>query len=207
MKYYFKSALFLRIIFLLSLFVILLIGGFTYQRISNLTNSTKIVVGTYRVNVELEHLMSYLRAAESGQRNYIVTNDTLFLKPYLNAIEKINSSFLQIKSLTKINAKQQENLTVLNKLIDKLFSNFSETNDLFEKDETDTEIFRSLFFEEKIIMDTIRQQVNEMINLENELLNIRQIDYQSDLQFTPLFFYLVLLFTLVLIIIIYFKLL
>ena len=205
MKHYFKSELFLRIIFLVSLFVILLIGGFTYKHISNLTNSTKIVVGTYKVNVELEHLMSFLRTAESGQRNYIVTNDRLFLKPYLDAKEKINSSFIQIKSLTKINAKQQENLSILNKLIDNLFTNFFKTNKLVEKDETDTETFKNLIFEEKIIMDTIRQQVNRMINLENELLNIRQKDYQSDLQFTPLFFYLTLLVTLLLIIVIYYK--
>ena len=205
MKHYFKSEIFLRTIFLISLFVILLVGGFTYKHISNLTNSTKLVVGTLKVNVELEHLMSFLRSAESGQRNYIVTNETLFLKPYVAAIGKINSSFLQIKRLTKIDDEQKENLIILNSLIDKLFANFSKTNDLVERDETDTESFKSLIFEEKIIMDTIRLQVNKMINLANELLNIRQKDYQSDLQFTPLFFYLVLLLMIVLIIIIYYK--
>jgi hypothetical protein len=205
MKHYFKSEFFLRTIFLVSLFAILLVGGFTYKHISNLTNSTKLVVGTLKVNVELEHLMSFLRSAESGQRNYMVTNDTLFLKPYVEAIGKINNSFLQIKSLTKIDDEQQENLTTLNTLIDKLFSNFSITNDFVEKDETDTESFKSLIFEEKIIMDSIRNHINEMINLSNELLNFRQQDYQSDLQFTPLFFYLVLLFLIVLIIIIYYK--
>ena len=51
-KRLFKSILFVRIILLTSLFVILLIGGFTYKHISNLTNSTKIVVYTYEVNVE-----------------------------------------------------------------------------------------------------------------------------------------------------------
>jgi hypothetical protein len=205
MKKYFKSALFLRIIFLISLFVILVVGGFTYKHISNLTNSTKIVVGTYKVNVELEQLMSYLRTAESGQRNYIVTKDISFLKPYLSAIENVKSSFIKTKDLTKANVKQQENLTVLNKLIDKLFTNFSKTNALVEKDETETEVFKNLFFEEKIILDTIRNQVNEMIDLENKLLENRQKDYQSDLQFTPLFLYSVLLVMLILIIMVYYK--
>ncbi len=205
MKYYFKSSLFLRITFLVSLFVILLIGGFTYKHISNLTKSTKLVVGTYKVNVELEHLMSFLRAAENGQKNYIVTKDTLFLRPYSNAMGRLNNSFVQIKDLTKTNAKQNENLSILHTLIDSLFSNFSRTIDLVEKDETDTETFKNLFFEEKIIMDSIRQQANDMIALENELLNIRQKDYQSDLQFTPLFFYLLLLCMLVLIVIVYNK--
>ncbi len=52
-------------------------------------------------------------------------------------------------------------------------------------------------------MDSIRQIINEMIALENKQLKERQKQYQSNLQFTPLFLYLSLLFTLVLIIISY----
>jgi signal transduction histidine kinase/CHASE3 domain sensor protein len=204
-KFLFKSALFLRVIFLLSLFVILLIGGFMYRHISNLTNSTKLVISTYKVNVELEHVMSYLRAAESGHRNYILTNDSLYLEPYFNAEEKVNNSIILLKQLTKANSKQQENLTILNKLSDSLFSNFSKTLDFVEIDETSIETYKNLFFEEKIIIENLRLQVNDMIDLENNLLTNRQKEYQSDLQFTPLFFYLVLLVTLVLIIFAYNK--
>jgi CHASE3 domain sensor protein len=188
-KFLFKSALFLRVIFLLSLFVILLIGGFMYRHISNLTNSTKLVISTYKVNVELEHVMSYLRAAESGHRNYILTNDSLYLEPYFNAEEKVNNSIILLKQLTKANSKQQENLTILNKLSDSLFSNFSKTLDFVEIDETSIETYKNLFFEEKIIIENLRLQVNEMIDLENNLLTNRQKEYQSDLQFTPLFSY------------------
>ena len=80
-EYLFKSSSFLRVILLLSLFVILLIGGFTYRHISNLTNSEEIVVKTYNVNLELEQIVSYLRDAESAHRNYIVTQDTFYLRP------------------------------------------------------------------------------------------------------------------------------
>jgi CHASE3 domain sensor protein len=79
-KYLFESTSFLRVILLLSLFVILLIGGFTYRHIANLKDSTEVVVKTYKVNVELEQIVSYLRDAESGYRNYIATKDTFYLK-------------------------------------------------------------------------------------------------------------------------------
>ena len=204
-KYFFKSSLFLRVILLLSLFVILVIGGFTYRHISNLTNSTEIVVKTYKVNVELEQIISYVRDAESGYRNYIVTKDTFYLKPYLNAKEKVNNSFLQLKDLIKVSAEQRENLRILIKLTDSLFSNFSKTHPIVKNDETNTETFKTLLFEEKIIMDSIRRQVNTMFDLENKLLNERQKEYQSDLRFTPLFFYSVLLIMLILIIIAYNK--
>ena len=88
-----NSSLFIKIILLGSLFVILLIGGFTYKHISNLTNSTKIVVYTYEVNVELERLNSYLIDAESVHRKYTLTKDSMYLEPALLAREKINNSF------------------------------------------------------------------------------------------------------------------
>lgn len=201
----FKSVLFLRIVLLLGLFIILLIGGFTYQHISNLTDSTKIVISTYEVNVELEHINSYLGEAESGHRKYTLTKDSLYLVPYMDARENINNSILKLKKLTIVNAKQQENLAILNNLIDKLFTNFSKTNALVRNDEINTESFKTRLFEEKIILDTIRRQVNEITDLENKLLNDRQKDYQSDLRFTPLFFYLVLLVTLVIIILAFSK--
>ncbi|MGM5469597.1 CHASE3 domain-containing protein [Flavobacteriaceae bacterium LMO-SS05] len=204
-KNLFKSALFLRSVLLVGLFVILLIGGFTYKHISDLTNSTNIVVRTYEVNVELERINSYLSDVESGHRKYTLTKDRLYLEPYLNVREKIDNSFLQLKELTKTNTKQQENLTILNKLIGKLISNFSKTDALVKIDEINTETFNTLLFEEKIILDSIRKQVTEIIDLENKLLKARQKDYQSDLRFTPLFFYMVLLLTLVIIIIAFTK--
>lgn len=200
-KNLFKSSLFIKVILLTSLFVILLIGGFTYKHISNLTNSTKIVVYTYEVNVELERLNSYLLDAESVHRKYTLAKDTLYLEPSLIAREKINNSFHQLRELTIVNAKQQENLIILKKLIDNLFLNFDKTNRLVINDEISTETFKTLFFEEKVILDTIRRQINGIIELENKLLNDRQKEYQSDLRFTPLFFYFVLLITLVIIVI------
>ena len=201
----FKSTSFLRVVLLLSLFVILLIGGFTYRHISNLTNSEEIVVKTYNVNLELEHIVSYLRDAESAHRNYIVTKDRFYVNTYLNAKEKVNRAFLKLEDLVGLNSNQQKNLTVLNKLTDSLYNNFSKTNAFVTDNTTNTETFKTLFFEEKIIMDSIRRQSNAMFDLENKLLNEKQNEYQSDLRFTPLFFYLVLLATLVLIIIAYNK--
>jgi len=200
-KLFVKSSVFLKSIFLVSLFVILLIGGFTYKHISNLTDSTKLVVATYKVNVELEQVISYLKDAENGHRYYILTKDTLYLAPYLNAREKVNISFAQLKELINDNTKQKENLIALSKLIDTLFTNFTETDAFVTNNQTNTEEFKTYFFKEKVIMDSMRRQVNDMIAYENKQLDDRQKRFQNNLQFTPLFFYFVLLVTLVLIII------
>ncbi|WP_372753132.1 CHASE3 domain-containing protein [Mariniflexile sp.] len=204
-KVFSKSALFLRIIFILGLFLVLIIGGFTYKHIQNLTDSTKQIVNTYKVNVEFEKVMSYLKDAENGHRNYILTKDTIYLKPYLTGRDKVNESFAQLKEIASDSEEQKNNLKTLSKYIDALFVNFSETTEFIERNQTLSEAFKTNFFEEKIITDSIRQKLDEMINLENSLLKQYQEKHKSNLKFTPLFLYLVLLFTLVLIIISYYK--
>jgi len=200
-----KSSLILRVIFLISVFLIMVIGGFTYKHISNLTNSTKLVVGTYKVNMELEQVLSYLKDAENGYRNYILTKDTTYLEPYLSAREKVNASFAELKETANNNVAQKENLKTLSKYIDALFDNFTESNVFVEANETQSDAFKTNFFEEKIIMDSITKKINDMIGLENKQLEERKEENQTNLKFTPLFLYLMLLFTLVLIIISYNK--
>ncbi|HMC02040.1 MAG TPA: CHASE3 domain-containing protein [Flavobacteriaceae bacterium] len=199
------SGILLKIIFFTSVFIIIVIGGFAYKQISGLTDSTNVLITTYRINVELEQVTSYLKDAEIGHRNYIVTKDNQYLEPYFNARENVNNSFAILKELTKQNEKQKQNLTELNQLTDKLLTNFSETYDFVENDSTKSEGFKTVFFEEKIIMDSLKKKVAEMIRLEEVLLKERQKEYRDNVKFTPLFFYLVILTTIVLIIIAYFK--
>ena len=200
-----SSALFLKSIFLISVFLILVIGGLTYRQIYNLSNSTKLVVGTYKVNMELEQILSYLKDAENGHRNYILTKDTTYLEPYLSAREKINTSFAELKAFSNNNAEQKKNLKTLNKYIDALFDNFTETNAFVATKQTTTEAFKTIVFEEKVIMDTIKKINHEMIALENQHLELRKKENLSYLKFTPLFLYLLLVLILVLLIATYSK--
>jgi signal transduction histidine kinase/CHASE3 domain sensor protein len=204
-KYFLNSSLILRIIFLLGLFAILVIGGFTYKHMSDLKNSTEVVVKTYKINVELEQIISYLRDAESGYRNYLMTKDTFYLEPYINTYEKVNNSYLILEELVKPNFEQQENLKVLKRLTDSLFSNFYQAKVFVENNKINSEAFKTHDFKQKVILDSILRQSSVMFTLEDILLKNRQKEYQSDLKFTPLFFYLVLVVTLLLITMAYYK--
>lgn len=200
-----KSTFFLKVLFIMGVFLILIMGGFTYRHISNLTKSSKQVVSTYKVNMELEKVISHLKDAENGHKNYILTKDTSYLVPYTTAREKVNTSFSELKVIANHGKTQKENLKILSSYIDALFNNFMETNAFISNHETMSEAFKSRFFEEKVIMDTIRQKINEMVSFENDQLKKHQEQYQTDLLFTPLFLYLLLLFTLVLMLISYNK--
>lgn len=202
---YFKSELFLKIILALSLFIILVIGGFTYRYISDLISSQKRIVKTYDVNLQLKQIVAHLRDAENAHKNYILTKDAAYIKSYLNTEKKLDTAFLELNNLIDVNDQQRKNLSALQQVTDSLYTHFSKINTVVTADSTNTEGFKTLYFKEKIIMDSIKQQADTMFNVENQLLKTYQKKNPLDLYFTPLFFYLILVLTLVVIIITYQK--
>lgn len=205
LKSHYNSNIFLKSVFVICLFLILFITAVSYKQIQDLSYSTNQVVQTYKVNVELEQIISYLKDAETGQRGFIVTNDSIYLEPYLKSREKINNSLATLKELTKKSNTQQENLKYLNLSIEKLLENFALTHTTYLKNDINTSEFRRLFQKGKTTMDALRSQVQAMITYENEVLENRRNTYKDDVRFAPIFLFALVLLTIVLLIISYSK--
>ena len=183
-----KSSLFFKILFVLSISILLFVGALNYKHNKNITNSTERVVHTYKVNLELEKIISYLKDGEIGVHCYLVTRDTVFLNPYLLSRKKVDASFKTLKSLTSDNQKQQQNLNTLWVLIEKKYENFKQTIDSNKGIEIRSEkVFEKNFVLDKIVMDTISNQINEMVSLENSYLETRNKDYNYEIYLSPLF--------------------
>ncbi|QTE21438.1 CHASE3 domain-containing protein [Polaribacter cellanae] len=200
-----KSERFLKAIFGASLFVILCIGGFAYQHIQKLVMSFEMVEHTYEVNVELEQILSYLKDAETGQRGYLITKDTLYLQPYYASRENANNSFARLKELTIDDKEQQNNLKNLSFLIGENLSIFDKSLKYADKNGTNTAGFYALLKNGKQTMDNIRAAISKMISHQNELLQIRKKKSNESLTNTPLVIYSVLIITLVLLLLTYAK--
>ncbi len=205
LKSLYNSNVFLKSVFAICLFLILFITGVSYKQIQDLSFSSSQVVQTYKVNVELEQIISYLKDAETGQRGFIITNDSVYLEPYLASREKINNSLATLKELTKQSDKQQENLKNLNVSIEERLENFAATYASYVKRDMDTPEFKGLFLAGKTTMDSIRSQVSNMIVLEGQKLENRRDTYKDDVRFTPIFLFVLVLLTLVLLVISYAK--
>ena len=204
-KIFFRSSVFIKSVFIISLSIIFFISGVSYKHISNLSKSTALVVHTYKVSVELEQIISYLKDAETGNRAYIITRDTVYLKPFLTSREKINNTFIYLKELTKDNQKQQINLIELNFLIEKRLKNINANLISTQKNQIQTLNFKKSFQQGNRTMDAIRAKIGEMKSIENQQLQERQIDYNSDVFFSPIFLYILLLLTLLFITVSYYK--
>src|SRR4051812_27812880 len=103
LKDVFTSTIFLKSIFAISLFILIFLSSISYKHTTSLTRSTGALVHSYNVRNELEILMSHLKDAETGQRGFIISNDSNFLKPYLGARKNINRSLFILKQLADNN--------------------------------------------------------------------------------------------------------
>jgi len=193
----YTSSWFIKVVFVVSLFAIIFIAGLGYKHITNLSQSTDLVIHTYKVNVELEQILSYLKDAETGQRGFIITRDSSYLKPFFEGRVKVNNSFAELKYLTIDNSEQQENLKELSTLIDKRLDNLEIASNYALKEQTDLTQFNDVFQEGKDDMDAIRNKLNYMITLQSDLLKKRNEKYTSTAKITPIFLYVFILLTLV----------
>lgn len=183
----FNSPLALRIIFAISIFILLFITSVSYKHNRDLQNSSKLMMHTYEINIQLERLLSFVKDAETGQRGYIITKNSRFLAPYLFSRDKVNRSFIKLKKLVADNPKQQQNLKNLFDLIIQRYT-YLEGSLKYSNEKTyDKRKLDNCMFGGRIVMENIRFQIDEMNDVEKDILQKRQKIYQSEISLTPIF--------------------
>lgn len=202
----YKSSVYHKVIFAISLTVLLFIGVITVKHIKNISDSSKLLMHTYEVNLELEHLFSYIKDSESSMRAYSISRDSLDLKPYQEATKNINYSFLLLKKLTEDNPIQQKKLEFLFEIINKRYELISTYSDVNHQVDTNQKNFlKKNFRESNALLAKIRIKLNEMISLEEMYLKNRNQLYKNQIYLTPILTLSILFITLLVLIFAYYK--
>ncbi|WP_264523300.1 CHASE3 domain-containing protein [Flavobacterium sp. N502536] len=183
----FNSSNSLRVIFVIAVFILLFLSSIAYKHNQDLNESSKLVMHTYEINIQLERLMSAIKDAETGQRGYIITRNARFLTPYLYSRDKVNTSFITLKKLTADNPKQQENLQRLFKLIIQRFVSFENCLKYSDPKTYDKRKLDNYMFGGRILMENIRFKVDEMKDSEKSYLAKRLKIYDAEISLSPLF--------------------
>jgi len=202
----YSPSIFHKIIFTISLFIIIFIGAITFKHINNISDSSKLLMHTYEVNLELEHLFSYIKDSENNMRGFLISKDTSYLKPYRVATKNINTSFILLKRLTDDNPTQQKNLEDLYKIVNKrnnYISNYSAQN--LDIDITTNNIFKKSFKESSKLLVDIRTVINRMVDIESKYLKTRTKEYDKQKFLTPILTLSILFITLLLIVFAYYQ--
>lgn len=199
----YNSERFLKIIFGSGLFVVLCMGGLAYKYIRDLSESFRLVQHTYEVHLELEHLLSLLKDAESGKRGYIISKDSTFLEPLLNSGEELENSLDKLDTLSHDNSVQRQNIAELREKIRKSISIFDTTLALATQGQIESEAFKIAFKDGRQTMNSIRFKMNEIKAHENQLLRERRDKSSESLSNAPLLVYYVLILCLTILLLTY----
>jgi signal transduction histidine kinase/CHASE3 domain sensor protein len=183
----FNSSNSLRVIFVIAVFILLFLSSIAYKHNQDLNESSKLVMHTYEINIQLERLMSAIKDAETGQRGYIITRNARFLTPYIYSRDKVNTSFITLKKLTADNPQQQENLQKLFKLIIQRFVSFENCLKYSDPKTYDNRKLDNHMFGGRILMENIRFKVDEMNDIEKAYLKNRLKIYDAEISLSPLF--------------------
>nr|WP_198999889.1 CHASE3 domain-containing protein [Flavobacterium sp. ASV13] len=183
----FNSSNSLRVIFVIAVFILLFLSSISYKHNQELNESSKLVMHTYEINIQLERLMSAIKDAETGQRGYIITRNARFLTPYIYSRDKVNTSLITLKKLTADNPKQQQNLQKLFKLIIQRFVSFENCLKYSDPKTYDKRKLDNHMFGGRILMENIRFQVDEMNDIEKNYLAKRLKIYAAEISLSPLF--------------------
>lgn len=183
----FNSSNSLRVIFIIAIFILLFLSSIAYKHNRDLNESSKLVIHTYEINVELEKLISAIKDAETGQRGYIITSNPKFLTPYIYSRDKVNRSFILLKKLTKDSPKQKENLENLFSLVIQEFKTFENCLKYSNPKTYDKRKLDNYMFSGRILMENIRFQVEKMKDIEKKFLEKRLQKYDEEISLGPIF--------------------
>ncbi|MEA5603141.1 GAF domain-containing protein [Nostoc sp. UHCC 0252] len=146
--------------------ILVLIGVVSYQNTTISTNNRSVLKNTYKTINSLEVLLSQIKDAETGQRNYIITGKQTYLKPYQASLTNIDQAIVKLKNLSTDQPKQQKQIARLEFLIAAKFTELNQTINLRQNKGEEAALQALVTNKSQNLMDDIRKAVNEIENEE-----------------------------------------
>ena len=110
--------------FVLSLVITLFLSYLLYESYIRSNAQNRRIEHAYKVVLQTSALEKFIKEAETGQRGYLLTKDSSFLKPYLDIRSDIKPGYDSLKRLTSDNNHQQQLLNKAGLLMNKLIDHF-----------------------------------------------------------------------------------
>lgn len=199
------TSLVLVSVLVISIFMLLVAASISYRQIMTLRQSQDSVIRSYRIYVELEQLNNYVSNAETGQRGFLLTGDSIFLYPYYDALEQIKWSFKRLNSMSSTDLRQHEGLDSLVFLINTRikFLNTVLSSKVSKVETPDT--MRKMLLQGRELMSTSLGQIDKMVYNELQVLKKRENDQRSEMQISPFLLLFIVVFSIIIFIIAYYK--
>lgn len=166
-----------------SLFILTISSIVSYYSLQKFIDQSRLVDHTNEVLMTLENTLSCMRAAESGQRGYIITGNKIFLENYMNGESQTLGLCKKIKHLTADNPIQQQDAELLLSNVATRYRKMATTLDYYDKYQKSSE---EMLKEGRDIMIQCRNIINKMKGEELRLLEIRTTEVSKYAYYSPI---------------------
>lgn len=159
--------------FTLGLTVFTVLSIISYQGTEQLIASARQETHTYQVLNEVEEILSLVKDAETGQRGYLLTNDSSYLTPYNQARTAIQPRIDELRRLVQDSPTQQNYLQTLEPLVAQKLAELDNTIRLRQTKGANAALSVVQTDRGKELMDRLRDVVSQMKTRERDLLQVR----------------------------------
>jgi PAS domain S-box-containing protein len=174
----------LRALLVLAVLILMCVGWLSYHSALQLAGTSTWIAHSQEVLLRLEQIRADIRAAEAGQRGYLLTGGPEYLDSYNTSIENIKSNFLVARRLTADNATQQRRLDNLGPLLDHRLALLKEVLDRSHQGEKTGAVDIIRLGEGRQLTETLRSMIGEMEDEERQLLERREQNQQASVRRT-----------------------
>ena len=194
MKFY-EKPLFLKIVFIISIAIILFVSAVSFRHINNLNKSNDIVEHSYVVYANIQKLYSEIKDLEIDRRNYFITRDKNILIQIQSDVSTVNNDINALEKLMNDNPKQIKNVKLLRGYFKEKITVVEEGLKYLNL-KRDNPLVVENIKKGSAVMERISFTINKMVEIENNLLEKRLNDNQQVNRFTPIVNYVTLFVTL-----------
>jgi CHASE3 domain sensor protein len=163
--------------FLAGLFLMssLIVGFILLTRMGNgdVMNASGLVLRSHTTLLQVERILSHLKDADAGQRDYILTGDTAALAPYREAQNELTQELESLRQSLADNAEQLRRLDALKALVEQKMTSLRTNIEVRRAQGFEAALARVNTGESTKLMDSIRATVTELRQQEEQQLSAR----------------------------------
>jgi diguanylate cyclase (GGDEF)-like protein len=171
---------------ILALGIALILGNSAlfYRNLDALLGVEGDIRRTLQAEQLIDEVLVSLLDAETGQRGYLITNETKYLAPYYRALASIGGRLAALREVIGDNDEQRERVDALDPLVSQKLTELARSITIHTREGADAS--RTFVQTNDGIgrMDSIRSLLDALSAAEGRLLAERQRDYQVQMQVT-----------------------
>lgn len=144
-----------------------------YQNIQILRQNVGGITRSHEVLMSLNQLLSMAKDAETGQRGFVITGDERYLAPFNEAASQLEGKLKELESLASSDSDYQKFLLTLHSAMEQKIAELRETIQLRRNEGFEPARAVVVTDRGKAAMDTIRDSVQSMQQIERETRRLR----------------------------------